>query len=104
MESAAVVVEYDGQTFQIEKFGPADLVAFERRFGVSASVFDGTSGDVRFEWICFLVWRGLRRLGAISKDLEFDDEFLEGIDDVEMTTSDEGADAVNPPDVSPPRD
>jgi len=102
METAAVVVHYNGQRHEIAKFGPADLVAFERQFGVSASVFDTAAGDVRFEWVCFLVWRGLRRIGAVDRDVEFDDDFLEGIDDVEMLDTE--ADSANPPNVSPPLD
>lgn len=89
-----IVVTYNGQQFTITKLGPADLVAFERQFQQSASVF-AEGAAVKFEWVCFLVWRGLRRLGAITREQAFDDEFLDLIDEIDMVDAPAG-DAGNP--------
>lgn len=94
-----------GQEAEIDKIGMADLVAFERQFGLGAAsltppplydedgsvVLDEETGEpvpdaraVRLEWVAFLVWRSARRQGLIAKDIAFDDDFLESIDDIDM--------------------
>lgn len=101
METIIRVI-FDGETYTIQKFGPADLVAFERHFGVSAQAFTpdetGKSPDVRFEWLCFLVFRGLRKLGVIDKTAAFDDDFLDRIDDLEVPDEDEKDETADPTD------
>lgn len=89
----------NGQESEVDKIGMADLVAFERQFNCSASVLqpsvDPLTGEpdpssIRIEWIAFLVFRAARRQGLIPKETPFDDDFLEGIDDVEFEEPTEG--------------
>lgn len=113
---AGIAFAINGQEASIDKIGMADLVAFERQFGISASQMsppalkdeDGNvvvdengevvpdASKVRMEWIAFLVWRSSRRQGLIGKDVEFDDDFLECIDDVELNGSDSEDPDVDP--------
>lgn len=83
----------NGQESAVDKVGMADMVAFERQFGLSAAALtpdiDPITGEpdprsVRIEWIAFMVWRSARRQGLIPKETPFDDDFLEGIDDVDL--------------------
>jgi hypothetical protein len=74
-----IAVEYDGAKHEMPTFGPSDFVAFERKFQKPASVL-GEEGTARFEWLTFLVWRGLKKVGVINhKDVPFDDDFLDRI-------------------------
>jgi hypothetical protein len=91
----------NGTEAEVDKVGMADLVAFEKQFNCSSSVLqppvDPETGEpdgsaVRIEWIAFLVFRAARRQGLIEKTVEFDDDFLEGIDDVDFDEA--AADAV----------
>ena len=86
-------VTYDGNVYEIDKLGPADFVAFERAYKVSAAVFDADDEkDVRFEWVCFLVYRGLKKLGVLNADdavggltpAGLSEAFLDRIEDMEM--------------------
>lgn len=73
-----------GQTHEIEEGGLADLVAFERHFGIPASVMDPddeTPG--RAEWLAFMIWRSLRKAGVIPKEDDFDTA-LDRIEDFEQ--------------------
>lgn len=82
-------VKYDGKDFVLPDYGPSDFVAFERQFKVSAAALSD-EGNARFEWMCFLVYRGLKRAGALTADDAvggFTDEFLDRIDD--LTTDDD---------------
>lgn len=85
IESAVTVRLTDGRKFTTRKFGVADLVAFERQFGVSASSFE-SGQDLRLEWIVFLAWTRLHRSGDVADDF---DSFLALIDDFEMAGSEE---------------
>lgn len=74
-----IAVEYDGAKHTLPTFGPSDFVAFERKFEQPASVL-GEEGTARFEWLTFLVWRGLKKVGVINhKEVPFDDDFLDKI-------------------------
>ena len=97
---ATVSVVYEGTRHKIEKFGPSDLVAFERHFQLPATVFqtdeDGKS-EARFEWICFLAYRALRRMGVIEKDVQYDDDFLDKIEEIDTEQNEEdGPDPTDP--------
>lgn len=85
---AMIRVVFDGAQYDLPKTGPADLVAFERKFGVSAAAFS-EEGGARFEWLCFLVWRGLRRAKVIAAEVEFDDSFLERIEEIDVPDGDD---------------
>lgn len=81
-----------GEIREIPDPSLADLVAFERHFGISSTALapqEGETSDVRMEWIAFLAYRGLVRIGAVDKAATFD-EVLEQIEDFQL---DEDADA-----------
>lgn len=104
MDSAVRVV-FDGERREVSKFGPSDLVAFERHFGVPASVLapdENGESNARIEWFCFLIWRALRRTGVIGKDVAFDEDFLDRIEEIEAGDDDETVEDV-PPTVPAPQ-
>lgn len=85
-------IKFRGKEYTLAAAGLADMVAFERHFGVPSSVLADLT-VARIEWICFLAWRGLNRLkvegaeaftDALLEDLEFDGE-----DDTEVTTTED---------------
>ena len=88
-------VKYDGTNFELPDYGPSDFVAFERHFKVSAAALSPDEGDkssVMFEWICFLVYRGLKRIGALSADDSvggFTDAFIDRITELEFEGDEE---------------
>lgn len=100
-------VTYAGESHDLPEFGPADFVAFERQFKVSAGAFDGNEKDIRFEWICFLVYRGLKRAGAlVAEDVVggcgpdgLSEAFLDRIGDLEMEDDDEQSEGAADPTV-----
>jgi hypothetical protein len=94
-------VTFDGETYVLDRVGIADLVAFERNFKVRAQALEpkpvvDENGDpvcddegnpivqaeIYLEWIAFLLWRSLRRQKVIERKVQFDDDFLERIDNV----------------------
>jgi len=107
---------FDGQEHVLDQPRFGDLVAFERQFGLKASalepkpvldehgqqVVDEESGEpvmkaeVALEWLAFLFWRALRRQGVITKDLPFDDDFVDRIEGVEMIDEGEEDNAADP--------
>jgi hypothetical protein len=93
-----IQVKFQGTEHTLPDSGLADMVAFERHFGLSSSVLGGESeSGQRVEWMCFLVYRGLRKLNVIAKDVPFDDDFLEGIDTFDVKDDDEAeAPAADP--------
>lgn len=70
-------VDYQGEKFELEDIKGSDLVAFERQFRVALP----SLREFTFEHCCFLMWRSMTRNGQIT--LPFDDEFLDGIEDLE---------------------
>jgi hypothetical protein len=108
MGKPAFIVEFDGERVECPEPGLSDLVAFERQFGISATilepdvtpVLDGNGKQIvdedgnavvkvvsefRLEWVAFLLYRGLRKAGTIDvKVVAFDDDFLDRISDVQM--------------------
>lgn len=114
-------VEFDGEWADVAVTGLSDMVAFERHFGIPATALepeevpvlaadgsvvlneDGTPkvelvGNLNLEWMVFLFWRGLRKSGVIGKDVEFDDDFIDRITDVEVPDAEEVADGQDPSD------
>ena len=97
-------IEYDGERYDFIAPKLSDLVAFEKQFSVKATeldakpVFDDfgnqlvdaagepvTESNVAIEWMCFLFYRSLIRVGAIDKrDVKFDEDFIERICDIEV--------------------
>lgn len=71
-------VVWQGEKFETTEIKGSDVVALERQFNLSLTRLR----DFTFEQACFLVWRSMRRAG--KTDLPFDDEFLDGIEDLEQ--------------------
>jgi hypothetical protein len=93
MKIIATLAPENGErvSHEIPEASLSDLVAFERHFGITSTVLspdEGESGSMRMEWIAFIVYRGLIRLGAFEKTASFDD-VLDQIVDFEML-DDEG--------------
>lgn len=85
-----------GVTHDIPESGLADLVAFERHFGLSATVLDASNGgEIKVEWIAFVIYRGLLRAGVFAAGTSFDDG-VEQIEDFDIV-SEEDAQSVDPP-------
>ncbi len=120
-KAIAFIVTFEGAAFEVPEAGFSDLVAFEKQFGLPASVLDVETepvidpetgsqavddkgepvvrmiGEFKMEWIGFMLFRALRRQGVIAKDTLFDDDFLDGIEDVSQPNSDvEVVDDVDP--------
>lgn len=74
-------VTYNGAEHALPEPSLADMVAFERKFNMPSSVLGNESAS-RLEWVCFLAWRGLRRLDA-NGGLDFGDAFIDGLDFVD---------------------
>lgn len=127
MADAAFRVKLDdGEWYDVKEPKLSDLVAFERQFGVPASslepvpVLNEVTGepaltdegepvqklDAKLEWICFLLWRGLRKVGAIPESTPFDDDFIDRVDELDVpgavTESTEEVAEVPPPYPGPP--
>ena len=120
MSKVQFVVTFDDTKHELNEAGLSDLVAFEKHFGLPSSVLnvetkvvvndetglveldeDGEPkkeivGTFMLEWICFLLYRQLRKISVIAKDLPFDEDFIDRISDVskpensdaEVTTED----------------
>lgn len=86
-------VTYKGEKHELPATGLADMVAFERQFGVSSSVL-GEEGEGRLEYLCFLVFRGLRKLGIVTG--AYDDDFLEGIEELDVQGAEDGEEEADP--------
>lgn len=83
-------IKFKGQDYTLAPAGLADMVAFERHFSLPSAVLGDLSSS-RVEWICFLAWRGLKRLGVVGAE-SFTDELLENLefdmdDDAEASTT-----------------
>ena len=89
-----IQVTYHGQKYELPKSGLADMVAFERQFGVSSSVLGSEGGDNRLEYVLFLAYRGLRKLGVQVGS--FDDAFLDALDDFEVEGTEEANEEADP--------
>jgi len=76
-----LLVTFEGEKIVVDGLKPADFVHLERHFGVP---LPDLKGKLAFEHMCYLAWRQIRRRrGDVG---EFDDEFLERIDDIEPVT------------------
>lgn len=92
-----ILATYQGQKHELPATGLADMVAFERQFGVSSSVLgEAAEGAQRLEYLCFLVYRGLRKLGVVTGP--YDDAFLDGIEDISVEGADDEEGEADPTD------
>jgi hypothetical protein len=48
--------------------GPADIIRFERKYGVGVTQFSGDG--MRFEWLAYLAWTALKRDNATALEFE----------------------------------
>lgn len=121
------LVQLEGQdeVVKVHEPGLSVLVAFEKHFGLPASVLDAETEPVlddegqqvlddegepqvrivsefRLEWICFLVWRQLVRQGELPEGTPFDDDFLDRIEDVEMVGAEKEDAGLDPSVPAPP--
>lgn len=72
-----LVVVFDGEKIPVDDVKVSDFVALERHYQIS---LPSLGGQLKFEHMCFLAWRSLRRKRADTG--EYGDEFLERIDDI----------------------
>jgi hypothetical protein len=81
------------------KVGPADLIKFERQYGVGVTQFNAES--LRYEWLAFLAWTSLTREKETS--LEFD-AWIDTLEELspEAAEGNEGSDAEASPTSSQP--
>jgi hypothetical protein len=87
-------VTWKGETFEVRaQAGLGDMIAFERQFGVPATVFDeANDAEVKMEWVAFLAFRAARKGGHIDKTIAFDD-WVDDLDLIELP--DTGAEEVD---------
>lgn len=77
-------VTYDGVEHEVGVAGIGDMMAFEAKYGIPSEVFDADDPTpLKVEWIGFIAWRRLRRTGVIAKDVLFDEDFADLLDNVE---------------------
>ena len=91
MIDLALRVVYLGEKVEVTNVKASDLVALERHFNVAIP----SVREFSFEQACFLVWRMLRRTTGLA--LPFDDEFLDGIEDLEQIEAPPFAAPPEPP-------
>ncbi len=119
MRARVTAAMLDGRSFEHEGlFAPlADRVAFERRFGVSATVLgrvaamfdeegnlqpDADPAGLKEEWVAFLVWRVLARKNALGAEVGSFEDFLEAADAIGVEVVKEQADPEVDPTAPPP--
>lgn len=78
MIDLSLTIVFDGQKLEVDEIKASDLVALERTYHVSVPEM---GGRFSFEHLCYLCWRVLRRHGTVSG--EFDDDFLDRIENIE---------------------
>lgn len=76
-----VTFTIDGVAGEIGPSKPVDLVWFERITKLSAAALEDRA-NLKFEYICILIWSQLRRTDRIPRSQQYDDRFLESIDDL----------------------
>lgn len=83
MMRIALSVEYaDGSGAEVTASAP-DLVAFERNFDTSMTVF---GSNPRIEYVLWIAWHTLKRNGKTSDEFE---KWMESVDSVEFGDSGE---------------
>lgn len=74
-------IRYEGESEQVAEIGPADIVAFERKYDVPLAQFEQ---GARMEWMLFLAWAGLRRRKLTADEFDAWTERVEAIEPVEQ--------------------
>lgn len=80
MNASSINVVYNDGTTHAVKLGPKDYVAFERQYQQPVTVL-ANEASVRVEYIYFLAWSALSRLGLESRIF---DDFLNVVTDVAL--------------------
>jgi len=75
----------DGKTSEVTT-GPADLVALEAKYDMSALDIDGD--NLRVTWIFFLAWSAAERLGRLNAGQSFE-QWVRTVASVDVTDEDE---------------
>lgn len=101
-------ITYDGEVYECDpdKGGLADAVAFERQFGLPASIMDADDPTpMRAEWAAFMAYRALIRAGVVNKGaLPFyndEEEFISKLELIELVVDEADEDEVADPLESP---
>lgn len=79
-------VTYDGKDYELPEAGLFDFVMLERQFGISAKSIEE---DPRVEFMAFLAYVGLRKLGVVA--YKYSDEFLELLTDLKPDADEDEA-------------
>ena len=61
-------VKTTGQDARAVTIGPADIIRFERQYGVGVTQFSGEG--MRYEWLAYLAWTALKREKATTLDFD----------------------------------
>ncbi len=89
LKAVAIEITLPGnQHFTVDDLRLADLVEFERRYGVGAPALDDPAQQ-KVEWVSFLAFTALRRRGEKIPD-DFD-VFLSSVEDFEVRPNVAGA-------------
>lgn len=79
-----MTVTIDGTAHNVATLGLGGAVAFERHFGIPASVLDPNDPTPnRMEWTAFIIYKSLQKTGVIPKTASFD-EAIETLDGAEI--------------------
>jgi hypothetical protein len=79
---------------------PKDVVAFERQYGQSMTVFADKSTPTHMEWLFYLAWSPLHRSKQEPRAF---DEFLDAVEDVDLVDEESEAAPFSPaPSDAPP--
>lgn len=85
-------VTLEGKTHEVGELGIAGAVAFERHFGIPASVLEPDDPTPnRMEWTAFVIFKCLQKSNVIAKTATFD-EALELLDGAEIEQTKEAGD------------
>lgn len=115
-----VVKLNNGEKYELPESGLSDAVAFERHFGKPSAILgtvDDPSGKLdaagepvqvahpeqRLEHLLFMVYRGLLRLGVIPKGKPMDDDFLDSVQEIDVTAEPGGGEEEADPTGAPAR-
>lgn len=79
-----MTVKIDDTTHEVVALGLGGAVAFERHFGIPASVLDPEDPTPnRTEWTAFIIYKSLQKAGAIPKTASFD-EAIDTLEEAEI--------------------
>ena len=115
MQGSRITYVYKDQEHDVAKVGMGDLVAFEDFFDLPASVLEPETtedengniqlvGVFKLKWMAYLIFRSARREGVIAKDMPFDADFIDDIDEFSIEGAEVTAEADPDAEVVPAED